>query len=579
VPSSRIRAIRSVGSGTSGEVFCGVDKTSREEVALKYSRPGLNETQKRQQRDEVALMFDLRRHGSHPNLVKPIKVFEFEGQIVLIMQLWKGGDLLDAVMEADTAVEESRAAEIFAQLLYAVKAMHEHPDSTYLHRDIKPENVFVESSARDAQVLLGDFGTCVRVLDGEDDLFTSTQYVGTQTYSAPEVLRPHPLTRRRIYSPASDMWACGVVLHVMLSGRFPFLRSSEAAEVDAISAGRYYRLPDGVSDGARALVRRLLSVDPARRPTAAAALEDGWLAQRGVGRAHRRADWHIPTVNVARGGLASTGAASAVPDAMARLARSVAAGGAGEPGLRAPSGGITSRRFREARRRFEEAAGPDGRLEPEAFAEVMARLELTGMPFDRVYSAFCKSDGGGLVCADFLEGLARLTEPSEARLSLVFEMYSADGTGAIDVGGLGRVLAACATDDPVLERVKRERLTAVFTTMDTAGSGRVGYHVFRAAVLQDPMLAKLLLQPNKHFTRFVQAAATAGEDPAPGPWDLLRRAGQYVTERVATTIRGGSASGPPADLWTLAGALLLLLLVVNGCVSLWNGGGLLDPVW
>lgn len=94
---------------------------------------------------------------------------------------------------------------------------------------------------------------------------------------------PPPPVRR--YGPACDLWSCGVVLHMLLSGEAPFERSSQPRQLRAICAGAYdlsgasWR---GVSAEARDLVSRLLVVDPDQRLTAAHALQHPWLRRAGA---------------------------------------------------------------------------------------------------------------------------------------------------------------------------------------------------------------------------------------------------------------------------------------------------------
>jgi len=125
------------------------------------------------------------------------------------------------------------------------------------------------SRRRDAPLVAIDFGSAAYFAPGQ--LFS--ELVGSVHYVAPEVLK-------RRYGPPADVWSCGVLCHVLLSGTLPFLAATEAGTYAAVLAGRLdlRRAPwPGVSDDAKDLLRGLLCRDPAARITAAAALSHPWL--------------------------------------------------------------------------------------------------------------------------------------------------------------------------------------------------------------------------------------------------------------------------------------------------------------
>jgi len=80
------------------------------------------------------------------------------------------------------------------------------------------------------------------------------------------------------------------------------------------------------------------------------------------------------------------------------------------------------------------------------------------------------------------------------------------------------VLRSCATDDKDLETVKVHRLVALLSEMDVESTGNVTADQFMAAVRKDPFVAKLMLQPNLHFKKFVKIRGSTSGAPA-GPWN------------------------------------------------------------
>ena len=151
-----------------------------------------------------------------------------------------------------------------------------------IHRDLKPENLLLASKAAGADIKIADFGHTKRVglgggVAGDD----ATTPCGSLGYAAPE-----QLSLRR-YEREVDLWACGVIAYVLLSGTMPFDPSKYE---DHLAAEPFVvRLPDehwaGVSADARDFVLRLLQLDPDKRPRAREALAHPWLQQGGGGAA------------------------------------------------------------------------------------------------------------------------------------------------------------------------------------------------------------------------------------------------------------------------------------------------------
>jgi calcium-dependent protein kinase len=135
---------------------------------------------------------------------------------------------------------------------------------------VKPENLLFESDAPDAHLKLVDFGlSCLRTIkEGE-----AISPVGSVLYMAPERFANEATEK-------SDIWSAGVVLFIMLSGRIPFQGKTDAETILRIKSkapaltGKSW---EGISDGAKVLVQRMLNKDPALRPTAEMVLMDPWL--------------------------------------------------------------------------------------------------------------------------------------------------------------------------------------------------------------------------------------------------------------------------------------------------------------
>ncbi|CAI5473003.1 unnamed protein product [Closterium sp. Yama58-4] len=217
----------------------------------------------------------------HPHVVRLASVHEDARRVHLVMDLCDGGDLFDLVARAGRLPERC-AAVVVAQAASAVAWCHTHG---VLHLDVKPENLLLAglsaapllADARSAEaalahvsVKLADFGQAVAVGAGG----RARGLAGSSLYMAPEVVCG------REYDSAADMWSVGVVLYVMLAGYVPFYGPDLPHVFLAICRGH----PDltgetweGVSCEAKQLVRALLSVDPAARPSACDLLSHPWL--------------------------------------------------------------------------------------------------------------------------------------------------------------------------------------------------------------------------------------------------------------------------------------------------------------
>ena len=142
----------------------------------------------------------------------------------------------------------------------------------YFHRDLKPENLLLQSADNDALIKLADFGFARRVaIESPNSLTTAC---GTPGYVAPEILEGRP------YGVNVDIWSAGVISYILLCGYPPFHHENQAVLFRKIKSGRFeFDSPywDAVSEEAKSFIRRMLTVDPARRATAALLLQDPWM--------------------------------------------------------------------------------------------------------------------------------------------------------------------------------------------------------------------------------------------------------------------------------------------------------------
>uniref|UniRef100_A0A8C0A0Y6 calcium/calmodulin-dependent protein kinase n=1 Tax=Anas zonorhyncha TaxID=75864 RepID=A0A8C0A0Y6_9AVES len=145
-----------------------------------------------------------------------------------------------------------------------------------VHRDLKPENLLLASKSKGAAVKLADFGLAIEV-QGEQQAWFG--FAGTPGYLSPEVLRKDP------YGKPVDMWACGVILYILLVGYPPFWDEDQHRLYQQIKAGAYdFPSPewDTVTPEAKDLINKMLTINPAKRITASEALKHPWICQRST---------------------------------------------------------------------------------------------------------------------------------------------------------------------------------------------------------------------------------------------------------------------------------------------------------
>lgn len=212
---------------------------------------------------------------NHPNIVNTYDVFDSPSVLYLVLEMMKGGELFDIIADRGR-LSEQQASQVMRDIVTGVQYLH---SCDVVHCDIKPENILCkEKNEWPLQVKLCDFGLssfidrALASSNGTDK--TMNTMIGTPGYVAPEVIKREP------YGPPVDMWSCGVVLYVMLSGKMPFYGRSDIQVLQRTVAAQY-DFPDkewaSISEGAKSLVRALLEADPAKRLTARAALQHQWL--------------------------------------------------------------------------------------------------------------------------------------------------------------------------------------------------------------------------------------------------------------------------------------------------------------
>ncbi|XP_043537353.1 calcium/calmodulin-dependent protein kinase type II subunit beta isoform X23 [Chiloscyllium plagiosum] len=231
-------------------------------------------TKKLSARDHQKLEREARicRLLKHSNIVRLHDSISEEGFHYLVFDLVTGGELFEDIV-AREYYSEADASHCIHQILDSVNHIHQHD---IVHRDLKPENLLLASKCKGAAVKLADFGLAIEV-QGEQQAWFG--FAGTPGYLSPEVLR------KEAYGKPVDIWACGVILYILLVGYPPFWDEDQHKLYQQIKAGAYdFPSPewDTVTPEAKNLINQMLTINPAKRITATEALKHPWVCQRST---------------------------------------------------------------------------------------------------------------------------------------------------------------------------------------------------------------------------------------------------------------------------------------------------------
>ncbi|XP_060796016.1 calcium/calmodulin-dependent protein kinase (CaM kinase) II gamma 1 isoform X2 [Neoarius graeffei] len=258
-----------LGKGAFSVVRRCVKKSTGQEYAAKIIN-----TKKLTARDHQKLEREARicRLLKHPNIVRLHDSIAEESFHYLVFDLVTGGELFEDIV-AREYYSEADASQCINQILESVNHIHQHD---IVHRDLKPENLLLASKMKGAAVKLADFGLAIEV-QGEQQAWFG--FAGTPGYLSPEVLRKDP------YGKPVDIWACGVILYILLVGYPPFWDEDQHKLYQQIKAGAYdFPSPewDTVTPEAKNLINQMLTINPAKRITAEQALKHPWVCQRST---------------------------------------------------------------------------------------------------------------------------------------------------------------------------------------------------------------------------------------------------------------------------------------------------------
>ncbi|KAF4579435.1 G2-specific serine/threonine protein kinase [Pleurotus pulmonarius] len=269
-----------IGNGSFGIIR----KVRRKTDGMIFARKELNfermtERDRKQIVAEVNILKDL--HHDHIVRYHDRYVDKEAGILYILMEYCGGGDLSGVIKQAqkhNRPISEDAVWNFFLQILLALQHCHHpnghsrsgstglEPDSKerrpqILHRDLKPDNVFLDEANA---VKLGDFGLSKALAQSN---FANT-YVGTPYYMSPELMQ------EKAYDSKSDIWSLGCLIYELCALKPPFHEAKTHAELSIlIRNGRVPPLPRGYSQTLSSVIKTMLNLNPAMRPSAAQLLQ------------------------------------------------------------------------------------------------------------------------------------------------------------------------------------------------------------------------------------------------------------------------------------------------------------------
>jgi len=252
-----------LGAGNYAVVKIGTHKKTREQFALKIiEKDKIPDYEKDNLMNEIDI---LKNYSNHPNIITLKEVYEDRKRLVLIMELMRGGELLEQIRKKKY-YSEKEASAIARQIIEAISYLHKNGID---HRDVKPENILFSAEHEDAELKIADFGFAKFIGDG----VLSTP-CGSPAYVAPEIVREEE------YTKAVDMWSVGVIIYILLCGFPPFYAKDTQIIFAQITEGKF-DFPDPywtkISQSAKELIAWMLQMNPKERATADAALDHPWI--------------------------------------------------------------------------------------------------------------------------------------------------------------------------------------------------------------------------------------------------------------------------------------------------------------
>ena len=246
-----------LGEGTFGVVYLGTHILTKERVAIKIieKRKLRNEIDKKRLEREISILKKLH----HINIINLYTTIETKNQIYIIQEYASGKELFNYIIQKKK-LSEKESLKYFQQIISGIEYIHK---LRICHRDLKPENIILTLNN---EIKLIDFGLS-NFYNKNQLLKTSC---GSPLYAAPEMLKGKKYSGLKI-----DIWSCGIILYMMVTGNLPFNDNNEMSLYKQIINGKYF-IPSFVSKKCSDLIKKMLITNPIKRINLNEIKEHSW---------------------------------------------------------------------------------------------------------------------------------------------------------------------------------------------------------------------------------------------------------------------------------------------------------------
>ena len=256
-----------LGKGSFGKVWLVHNKELEKYFAMKIIK---KTTASNLKDSEIMNEISILKSLDHPKILKILDFYSTSNLYYIITEYCPEGELYNEIIKKGK-FDEGKTAFIMNQLFKAILYLH---SNNIIHRDLKPDNIMITKREKNncLQVKLIDFGTA-KIFKKNQNHYN---YVGSSYYIAPEILN-------RKYNEKCDIWSCGVIMYILLSGKPPFDGNNDQEVLDKIKLGKYNLdiFPfNKLSNECIDLIKKLLTYDPNQRINASEALNHNWFNRK-----------------------------------------------------------------------------------------------------------------------------------------------------------------------------------------------------------------------------------------------------------------------------------------------------------
>ena len=436
-----------IGEGYHGFVRVATHKLSGQKRAIKSIEK--SRFPEAEYRDMFLNEINILKKMDHPNIVKLFEFYEDNTHFHLVTEYVAGGELFDYII-ASKRFSESIAANFMRQILSAIAYCH---DNNIVHRDITPENLLLDKEGAEAVIKIIDFGKAT-ILNHQSKI--KNKYANA-FYIAPEILSNSESNEK------CDIWSCGVVLFILLSGKPPFNGRKEEEIVSKVMSGVLsFSDPiwDSISSEAIKLIRKMLVPNPKQRISAKDALRDAWITSKVKRRSVTQDDIPLNTlITFHHEKKLETAVLKFIGSALISKEE--------------------SKRMYESFKSIDRNG--DGKLSREELTEAYTKLMKNKQEaLDEVERIMGIVDTNGSGFIDYSEFITACIKKDHLfinnNLDLAFKAFDIDGSGKITVEELKEILGVAEeTDEAVDELIKK---------VDGNGDGDIDINEFKEMMTQ-----------------------------------------------------------------------------------------------